>query len=113
MPETNAMLTGDGVTWKKVIIEDGKTTTLMSQDVEPLIESNKREYNGDGPRALLGRKVASIPRNEIYNLCHRIGITPHFYMQLPWEEQRKILARHIINNREYQYFRTSEGQWGS
>lgn len=75
------------------------------QDVEPLLELNKKELNGDsmyGPQANSGmRKVASIPLVVIEKWKRELGVDVFNKDHMPKVKQ-------LLNDPEYRWLRTHE-----
>lgn len=99
-------------TWKH-FNADGKPvfTIQTTEDVEPLIDSNKRAYNDAPERFGKGdfHKVASIPVTVIEATCRN--------KQIPYREfisgktDRAIKAwNELLNSPDLRYFRTRPGQ---
>jgi hypothetical protein len=92
--------------------DDGKDriTVATTEDVEPVIEANKAQYNNpaktqDG----LGRKVASIPGVVIMELCriHKISFRE---LMLGKTERSQSIMNGFLNDPAFRGFRTAPGR---
>jgi len=85
-------------------VEDGKIVIRKTQDVEPILDNNKRLMNdGDGysPSRDM-RRVASIP-NVIIEQWIREGVNI-------FDPNHKDAIRRKLNSSEYAHLRTAPGQ---
>lgn len=93
--------------------EDGreKITVETVQDVEPILDRNKAEYN-DAPQKF-GKgsfhKVATIPATVIEEVCRIKQISFRELMQNKSDRAKHIWS-HLLNAREFQAFRTRPGR---
>lgn len=98
--------------WWLHVGDDGKDKIVLEtiEDVEPIIENNKRLYNEkpvDHPA--LGRRVASIPQTIMEELCriHKISFADLM-------DKNNARGQHIlqsfINNPDFRSFRTAPGR---
>lgn len=89
--------------------EDGTLTVKNSQDVNPILEKNKRMYNdGNGySKSKDLKRVASIP-TLILTLWAKEYNGSNNWFGLPNDERKKILKRKL-NSNEFRYFRTASG----
>ena len=88
---------------------DGKLTINNHQDLNPLLERNKKLYtSNDGYTASREmRRVASVPP-IILQLWTKEYNGSNNWWALPKEIQKTIM-RTKLNSNEFKYFRTSEG----
>lgn len=84
---------------------DGGIVIQTSQDVTPIIEANKAQYNATDERARWGEwaKVGSIPLTMIQKL-NEMGICKGFMII----DQKKLKA--FLNDPENRYLRTRPGR---
>ena len=89
---------------------DGKLTIHNQQNLNPLMERNKKLYTqNDGYTASRDmRRVASVPP-IILQLWTKEYNGSNNWWALPKETQKKIM-RTKLNSSEFKYFRTSEGK---
>lgn len=83
-------------------------THRYTQDVEPILESNKAEFNDSGKRSGFHR-VASIPSVVIERVIQDEGITFRELMDAKSDHARRVWNR-LLNDREFRYFRTRPGR---
>ena len=99
-----------GVKTRYIQESDGKLTINSQQDLNPLLDRNKKLYTqNDGYTASRDmRRVASVPpiMLEIWTKEHNGSRN---WFALPKETQNKIL-RTKLNSSEFKYFRTAEGR---
>ena len=92
--------------------DDGRDriTVATTEDVEPAIEANKRQYN-DGVKTHdgLGRKVASIPGTIIMELC-RINKISFRELMLGKTERSQHIMNRFLNDPAFRGFRTAPGR---
>ena len=88
---------------------DGKLTFHNQQNLNPLLERNKKLYTqNDGYTASRDmRRVASVPPIMLQIWAKEYNGTRNWWA-LPKETQKKIM-RTKLNSSEFKYFRTSEG----
>jgi len=92
--------------------DDGKDriTITTVEDVEPLIEANKKLYNEkpvDHP--VLGRKVASIPGTIMEELCriHKISFRE---LMIGKSDRAQRIMNQFLNDPAFRNFRTAPGR---
>jgi hypothetical protein len=91
--------------------DDGKDriTVETTEDVEPVIEANKAQYNDPGKtHDGLGRKVASIPGVVIMELCRINKISFRELMLGKTERSQQVMNR-FLNDPAFRFFRTAPG----
>lgn len=98
--------------WWLHVGDDGreKITLETIEDVEPIIENNKRLYNEkpvDHP--VLGRRVAAIPQTVMEELCRIHKISFRELMDRKNERGQHIIQS-LINNPDFRSFRTAAGR---
>ena len=88
---------------------DGKLTVHNQQNLNPLMERNKKLYTqNDGYTASRDmRRVASVPPIMLQIWTKEYNGTRNWWA-LPKEIQKKIM-RTKLNSNEFRYFKTSEG----
>lgn len=90
--------------------DNGQLVVRRTQDVEPILEANKREYNEAASwRPYAGtsmRKVASIP-NVVAEQWLREGV--NVFSREP-EQLRKVAQK--LNSNEWRHLRTHPGKVG-
>jgi hypothetical protein len=93
---------------KTLATEDGKLVCGVHQDVEPILEANKRAYN-DAPTNWKGdfHHVARIPQSEIPGLMKEFNCT---YQQLLCDPdiRKKLIAK--LNSNDHRFLRTRPGR---
>jgi len=89
---------------------DHTTDTVIQkrqQDVEPLLEMNRKEFNGDTPNGYGTfkdmRKVASIPLIVIEKWKKELGVDAFNKNDMP-------KVKKLLNDPEWQFLRTSKGR---
>ena len=89
---------------------DGKLTVNNQQNLNPLIERNKKLYTqNDGYTASRDmRRIASVPPIILQIWAKEYNGTRNWWA-LPKDTQKKIL-RVKLNSNEFRYFKTSEGR---
>ena len=89
---------------------DGKLTVNNQQNLNPLLERNKKLYTqNDGYTASRDmRRIASVPPIILQIWTKEYNGTRNWWA-LPKETQKKIL-RVKLNSNEFRYFKTSEGR---
>ena len=99
----------DATKTKYIKESDGKLTINNQQDLNPLMNRNKRLYTlNDGYTASRDMKrVASVPPIILQIWSKEYNGTNNWW-GLPKEIQKKIM-RTKLNSNEFRYFRTSEG----
>ena len=88
---------------------DGKLTIHNKQNINPLLERNKKLYT-QGPGSIVSKdfkRIASIPPIILQIWTKEYNGTRNWFA-LPKETQNKIL-RTKLNSSEFRYFRTAEG----
>jgi len=87
-----------------------RITIETIEDVEPVIEANKRAYN-EGVREVpgLGRRVARIPRTVIEELC-RINKIKFRDLMDPKNPHGQKIMNEFLNDPGTRYFRTAPGR---
>jgi hypothetical protein len=95
---------------KYFVEADGKITVKRSQDVNPILQKNKRLYNlNDGySKTKEIKRVASIPTMVLELWAREYNGTNNWW-QIPKSERTKILKLKL-NSNEYRYFRTASGR---
>ena len=95
---------------KYFVEPDGKVTIKKSQDVNPILQKNKRLYNlNDGySKSRDMKRVASIPTLALSVWANEYNGTNNWW-QIPKSERTKILKLKL-NSNEYRYFRTASGR---
>ena len=99
----------DATKTKYIQESDGKLTVNNQQNLNPLMERNKKLYTlNDGYTASREmRRVASVPPIILQILTKEYNGTNNWW-GLPKDIQKKIM-RTKLNSNEFRYFRTSEG----
>ena len=89
---------------------DGKLTVNNQQNLNPLLERNKKLYTqNDGYTASRDmRRIASVPPIILQIWAKEYNGTRNWWA-LPKDTQKKIL-RVKLNSNEFRYFKTSEGR---
>ena len=89
---------------------DGKLTVNNQQNLNPLLERNKKLYTqNDGYTASRDmRRIASVPPIILQIWAKENNGTRNWWA-LPKDTQKKIL-RVKLNSNEFRYFKTSEGR---
>ena len=109
MTKVRATEFANGVTTRYIQESDGKLTINNQQNVNPLLERNKRLYtaNSGYTPSRDFKRIASIPPIilEIWTKEHNGSRN---WFALPKETQNKILKTKL-NSSEFKYFRTAEG----
>jgi hypothetical protein len=98
------LLDASGGTIKTFHHSDDTVTIQESQDVEPILEHNKRlqtENDGYSPSRDL-RRVASIPSVVLMKWCQEAGISMLSFMRQP-KEYRAWLRRKIYDRDNYMF----------
>ena len=98
-----------GVKTRYIQESDGKLTINSQQDLNPLLERNKKLYtlnDGYTPSKDM-RRIASVPPIMLQIWTKEYNGTRNWWA-LPKETQKKIM-RTKLNSSEFKYFRTSEG----
>ena len=88
---------------------DGKLTIHNKQNINPLLERNKKLYTQD-PGSIASKdfkRIASVPPIILQIWTKEYNGTRNWFA-LPKETQNKIL-RTKLNSSEFRYFRTAEG----
>ena len=110
MTKVRATEWSEGVKTRYIQESDGKLTINNQQNVNPLLERNKRLYtaNSGYTPSRDFKRIASIPPIilEIWTKEHNGSRN---WFALPKETQNKIL-RTKLNSSEFKYFRTAEGR---
>ena len=98
-----------GVKTRYIQESDGKLTINSQQDLNPLLDRNKKLYTqNDGYTASRDmRRVASVPP-IILQLWTKEYNGSNNWWALPKEIQKKIMKTKL-NSSEFKYFRTAEG----
>ena len=98
-----------GVKTSYIQESDGKLTINNQQNLNPLLERNKKLYNqNDGYTASRDmRRIASVPPIILQVWTKEYNGSNNWWA-LPKETQKKIM-RTKLNSSEFKYFRTSEG----
>ena len=89
---------------------DGKLTVNNQQNLNPLMERNKKLYTqNDGYTASRDmRRIASVPPIILQIWAKEYNGTRNWWA-LPKETQQKIM-RTKLNSSDFRYFKTSEGR---
>ena len=106
-----SILRGPDLDGPKYFVEsDGKVTVKRSQDVNPILQKNKRLYTlNDGyTKSKDLKRVASIPTMVLELWAREYNGTNNWW-RIPLIERRKILKLKL-NSNEYRYFRTASGR---
>lgn len=97
--------TPDGITETIEFHADGSFAVKRSEDVEPILDVNKRAlasgHDGYSPTREL-RKVASIPITVQMQWITRYGTDP-------LAKGNEVLLKRILNDPEWRYLRTAPG----
>ena len=95
---------------KYFVEPNGKITVKISQDVNPILQKNKRLYNlNDGYSDTKDiKRIASIPTTILEIWAKEYNGTNNWW-QIPKVERTKILKLKL-NSSEYRYFRTASGR---
>ena len=105
-----SILRGKDSDGTKYFVEaDGKLTIKNSQDVDPILQKNKRLYNlNDGySKSKDLKRVASIPSLVLQLWAKEYNGTNNWFA-IPHIERKRILKLKL-NSSEFRYFRTAEG----
>ena len=106
-----SILRGKDSDGTKYFVEaDGKLTIKNSQDVDPILQKNKRLYNlNDGySKSKDLKRVASIPSLVLQLWAKEYNGTNNWFA-IPHIERKRILKLKL-NSNEYRYFRTASGR---
>tara|TARA_A100001011_G_scaffold320298_1_gene340790 strand:- start:644 stop:970 length:327 start_codon:yes stop_codon:yes gene_type:complete len=106
-----SILRGKDSDGTKYFVEaDGKLTIKNSQDVDPILEKNKRLYNlNDGySKSKDLKRVASIPSLVLQLWAKEYNGTNNWFA-IPHIERKRILKLKL-NSNEFRYFRTASGR---
>ena len=110
MTKVRATEWNEGVKTRYIQESDGKLTINNQQNINPLLERNKKLYtaNSGYTPSRDFKRIASIPpiMLEIWTKEHNGSRN---WFALPKETQNKIL-RTKLNSSEFKYFRTAEGR---
>ena len=109
MTKVRATVWDEGVKTRYIQESDGKLTINNQQNLNPLLERNKKLYTqNDGYTASrYMRRIASV-HPIILQLWTKEYNGSNNWWALPKEIQKKIM-RVKLNSSEFRYFRTSEG----
>ena len=101
---------GEKIAVLRVASSDGKLTINNQQNLNPLLERNKKLYTqNDGYTASRDmRRIASVPPIILQIWTKEYNGTNNWWA-LPKDTQKKIL-RVKLNSNEFRYFKTSEGR---
>ena len=105
-----SILRGKDSDGTKYFVEaDGKLTIKNSQDVDPILQKNKRLYNlNDGySKSKDLKRVASIPSLVLQLWAKEYNGTNNWFA-IPHIERKRILKLKL-NSSEFRYFRTASG----
>ena len=109
MTKVRATEWNEGVKTRYIQESDGKLTINNQQNINPLLERNKKLYtaNSGYTPSRDFKRIASIPpiMLEIWTKVHNGSRN---WFALPKETQNKILKTKL-NSSEFKYFRTAEG----
>ena len=106
-----SILRGKDADGTKYFVEaDGKLTIKNSQDVDPILQKNKRLYNlNDGySKSKDLKRVASIPSLVLQLWAKEYNGTNNWFA-IPHIERKRILKLKL-NSNEFRYFRTASGR---
>jgi|TARA_Y100000114_G_C11702922_1_gene299392 hypothetical protein len=106
-----SILRGKDSDGTKYFVEaDGKLTVKNSQDVNPILQKNKRLYNlNDGySKSKDLKRVASIPSLVLQLWAKEYNGTNNWFA-IPDIERKRILKLKL-NSNEFRYFRTASGR---
>lgn len=96
-----------------LVDEDGKKSIGIQtvQDVEPILEANKTEFNSAPSDFRKGafHKVASIPATVIEDACSKHHI-PYQELAQGKTDRAQRIWNGLLNAREFRYFRTRPGR---
>jgi hypothetical protein len=110
MTKVRATEWNEGVKTRYIQESDGKLTINNQQNINPLLERNKKLYtaNSGYTPSKDFKRIASIPpiMLEIWTKEHNGSRN---WFALPKETQNKILKTKL-NSSEFRYFRTAEGK---
>jgi len=109
MTKVRATEWDQGVKTRYIQESDGKLTVHNQQNLNPLMERNKKLYtqnDGYTPSRDM-RRVASVPPIMLQIWTKEYNGTRNWWA-LPKEIQKKIM-RTKLNSNEFRYFKTSEG----
>ena len=110
MTKVRATEWNEGVKTRYIQESDGKLTINNQQNINPLLERNKKLYtaNSGYTPSRDFKRIASIPpiMLEIWTKEHNGSRN---WFALPKETQNKILKTKL-NSSEFRYFRTAEGK---
>ena len=100
----------NGVKTKYIQESDGKLTIKSTQDVNPILQKNKRLYTmNDGySKSKDLKRVASIPSLVLQIWAKEYNGTNNWFA-IP-EAERKRILKLKLNSNEYRYFRTASGR---
>lgn len=91
-------------------VEDGKLVAGTHQDVEPILEANKAQYNNDSGNWKGDiHHVARIPEAFVGSLLQEFGCTFQQLMSDP-AIKKKLIAK--LNSNDYRFLRTKPGRLG-
>ena len=109
MTKVRATEWDQGVKTRYIQESDGKLTVHNQQNLNPLMERNKKLYTqNDGYTASRDmRRIASVPPIMLQLWTKEYNGSNNWWA-LPKEIQKKIM-RTKLNSSEFRYFRTSEG----
>ena len=95
---------------KYFVDPDGKLTIKSTQDVNPILQKNKRLYTmNDGfSKSKDLKRVASIPSLVLQIWAKEYNGSNNWFA-IPLAERRRILKLKL-NSNEYRYFRTASGR---
>lgn len=96
---------------------DGNITVESVQDVEPILEANKRKYN-DAPSTWKGdvHSIANIPGVLINRLCYDkakewgCNAVDVFRELCQGSDRANKVLNEMLNSREFMYLRTRPGR---
>lgn len=94
--------------WRIKLESDGTVTRQTIEDVEPIIERNKRMQNDSRNRNSEWVPAYGVPMIMVSKWLHELGVN---FLKLPKDEMRKFLHKKIATDPDYKYFRTRSGRY--
>ena len=110
MTKVRATEWNEGVKTRYIQESDGKLTINNQQNINPLLERNKKLYTADSGYTPSKdfKRIASIPPIMLQIWSKEYNGSNNWF-GLPKEIQNKILKTKL-NSSEFRYFRTAEGK---
>lgn len=95
-------------TWHEYDATEDRTIITETQDVEPLLEMNKAQYNDESfkRRGMKNEmlKVASVPVTVLMEWKTKHGVDA-------WDKNHTAKIMKLLNDPEYRYLRTASGKF--